>query len=164
MPYFHRKPTRLKNYNYSQSGIYFITLCSQNRVPLFSSISENSATIHLSEYGHIIEKYLHEIPKTYDYLQIDHYVIMPDHIHLLLQISRNSALSDTQNQVKEISPANQRLPNIISTLKRFTNKAAGFNLWQRSYYDHIVRDEHDYLNIWQYIEENPLRWLQKNRI
>ncbi|MBQ8057018.1 MAG: transposase [Ruminococcus sp.] len=76
---------------------------------------------------------------------------MPNHIHILVSVY-NSGMS------KSPSPTNETIPSFVSTFKRFVNKEAGENIFQRSYYDHIVRDERDYLSRWQYIENNPIKW------
>ena len=76
---------------------------------------------------------------------------MPNHIHLLITLHQ---------QTKQAAvPANDRIPVLISSFKRFTNKSAGINLWHRSYHDHVIRDEADYLTRWKYIDDNPSRWM-----
>ena len=75
---------------------------------------------------------------------------MPNHIHLLIMVY------NCDNAIT--SGANSAIPRLISTLKRFVNKEVGIDVWQRSYHDHIVRNERDYDEIWQYIDENPLKW------
>jgi len=88
---------------------------------------------------------------------IPQYVIMPDHIHLLIEIFSH----ETQCLSHPTQTKHTIIPQLIASFKRFTNKEIGFNIWQRSYHDHIIRDEQDYFNRWNYINENPLRWIQK---
>ena len=149
-----RKSNRLSDYSYSQHGCYFLTLCSINKLPLFCRIKEGTVseppTIQLSNYGTIVEKQLQSMQDIYADIHIEKYVIMPNHIHLLIFIRQ----SDSSSQ-----PANDRIPSLISTLKRFTNKTAGVTLWQRSYYDHVIRDESDFLTRWKYIDDNPAKWM-----
>ena len=88
-----RKPTRLKNYNYSSNGIYFITLCSKNRKHIFSSVVGDGVLDvphrSLSEYGRYIEEQLHKMASYYNNIELDNYVVMPNHIHLLLRVENN---------------------------------------------------------------------------
>ena len=94
------------------------------------------------------------IAKTYNDVSIDKYIIMPNHIHMIVILSPKDGPSRTP------APTNMRLPFLISTLKRFTNRAAGISLWQRSFYDHVIRNEADYLRIWRYIDTNPAKWAE----
>ena len=91
----------------------------------------------------------------YDSITVDNYVIMPNHIHLLIQIIEN----DTSNGTSRTpSPTNSIIAKFVSTLKRFCNKEYGKNIWQSSYNDHIIRGEKDYQKIWVYIDNNVLKW------
>lgn len=93
----------------------------------------------------------------YPFLSVDHYVIMPDHVHLLISV-RESGASGTPPPTR----ANETIPRFVSTLKRFTDKSCGEKLWQRSYYDHVIRNDEDYRETWQYLENNPARWAEKH--
>ncbi|MDO4747555.1 MAG: hypothetical protein Q4A12_00100 [Eubacteriales bacterium] len=150
-----RKPTRLKGYDYSSTGVYFITLCSKDRKPVFSRVVGDGVLdipkIMLSEYGAIIDKHLNATSNHYDYLSIDNYVIMPNHIHILISVY-NNGMSRTP------SPTNDIIPSFVSTLKRFVNREVGENVFQRSYIDHIIRDEKDFVEHFRYIENNPYKW------
>ena len=151
-----RKPIRLPGYDYSQKNYYFVTICTDKRKSLLGTVVGGGVLdaphVNLSPNGVIVEKILLSMNETYDDVRIDKYVIMPNHIHLIVILSAKDGPSGTP------APTNMRLPALISTLKRFTNRESGINLWQRSYYDHIIRSEADYLRIWQYIEENPIEW------
>lgn len=150
-----RKPNRLPNYNYSQEGIYHITLCSKNKYGYFSTIQPGNnfspPSVHLTAFGMIVEKYIHGIGHTYPNVTVDKYVIMPNHVHLLLFID--------SNENKQENRQNEIIPFLISTLKRMTNKEAETNLWQRGYFDHVIRNKQDYFSVWQYIEDNPVKWI-----
>ena len=150
-----RKSNRLSNYSYSQSGTYFLTICTVEKRPILCRIHQGTSfippRIQLSRYGIIAERQILSLPHFYSDVQVNKYVIMPNHIHMLLTIHTESTASDV--------PANERIPFLISSFKRFTNKAAEANLWQRSYYDHVIRDESDYLTRWNYIENNPAKWI-----
>ena len=155
-----RKNNRLNNFDYGQNGMYFITICTQNRRKILCDIVGDGAIdvpkIKLSEIGEIAEKYIlstNNIPE----ITVDKYVIMPDHIHLLLWVR------DINGTSKAPSPTNNLISHSISTLKRFINKDVGYNIFQRSYYDHIIRNQHDYNETWKYIENNPINWILKHK-
>ena len=147
-----RKPTRLKDYDYSSSGAYFITICAKDRKSVLSNIVVGASIarpkeIRLTEYGKIAETAILNIPKYYPAVSVDNYVIMPDHIHLLLHIN-----SDNDGRPM-VAPTVNR---VIQQMKGYVTKRIGFSIWQKSYNDHIVRGKDDYESIWEYIENNPL--------
>ena len=151
----HRNPTRLKDYDYSQNGYYFITICTHNKQKVLCDIVGGGAydapKIILSELGKIVEKYIlstNNIPE----LTVDKYVIMPNHIHLILFLQNQNGTS------KALSPTNNIISHSVSTFKRFVNRDVGQNIFQRSFHDHIIRGENDYLKIWNYIDTNPQKW------
>ena len=153
-----RKRIRLPDYDYSSPGAYFVTVCTQNRRCILSDIVVGDGVldvpnVRLSPYGEIVAETLREIEKTYSWLSLDHYVIMPNHIHLLLRLGDNGP-SGTP------APTNETLPMLISTFKRFANRRCGIQLWQRGYHEHVIRNEKDYLEICRYIENNPARWAE----
>ena len=158
-----RKPTRLKAYDYSAAGAYFLTICTEGKRCILSRILPvgggvlDAPRTQLTPFGKIVESTIHDLDSHYSDLSVDQYVIMPNHIHLLISVKDDGA-SRTPPPTK----ANERIPSFVSTLKRFTNRACGVSLWQRSFHDHVVRGESDYRAIWAYIEENPLRW-EKDR-
>jgi len=149
-----RKNQRLQGYDYRKSGMFFITICTKDKRELLGKIIVDStqiSRIELSEYGKMTKTEIENIPTHYEEVMLDRFVIMPNHLHLVLQIAANSLQ-------KDLRPATTRLSMIIAMLKKKTNKAAGFNLWQRSFYDHIVRNDEDYRRIAQYIDTNPQKW------
>ena len=153
-----RKRNRLELFNYSSPGSYFITICTSSRACILSDIVVGDGVldvpqVQLSSYGKVADKTIQEIDRQYPWLTVDRYVIMPNHIHLLLTIGDNGP-SGTP------APTNAAIPRFVSTLKRLSNRNCGKELWQRSYHDHIIRGENDYLKIWNYIETNPYKWEQ----
>ena len=153
-----RKRIRLQSYDYSAPGAYFVTICTHERKCILSSVAVGDGVldvpnVRLSPYGEIVAETLREIKKTYSWLSLDHSVIMPNHIHLLLRIEENGP-SGTP------APTNETLPMLVSTFKRFTNRRCGIQLWQRSYHEHVIRGENDYREIWEYIEANPGKWVE----
>ncbi|MBE6787174.1 MAG: transposase [Ruminococcaceae bacterium] len=148
-----RKAIRLKSYNYDQTGAYFITICTKNRKKLFwnnvGATIGRPQKISLSTYGNIVETAIKNIPKYYPAVSVDKYTIMPDHIHLLLQI--NSDKNGRAMHAPTIS-------TVIQQTKGYVTKQIGFPLWQKLFYDHVIRDHNDYDEIWQYMENNPLKY------
>ena len=147
-----RKPTRLKGYDYSTPGAYFITICVKDRKQLLSKIVEDDAFIvsqnNLSEIGLICDRYINNINIKYENVTVDKYVIMPNHIHLIIFLHGTMrASSPTKN-----------IETIIRSFKTMVTKEIGNSIWQRSYNDHIIRGEKDYRKIWEYIDTNPIKW------
>ena len=96
----------------------------------------------------------------YKDVSVEKYVIMPNHVHLLIVIdSYNDSIYDGTSRTPSPTRQNSVISSFISTLKRYTNKQIGYNIWQRSFHDHVIRSEEDYLTRWQYIYENPKKWL-----
>ncbi len=155
-----RKPNRLKNFDYSQNGAYFITICTKDKRCILGKIVGDGVLdvpkIYLSDYGNIVNDRIVEMNKIYENIMVEKYTILPNHIHLLIHIDNN--VKNKIGTSRTPSPTNVAIPSFVSTLKRLTNKQIGENIWQRSYHDHIIRNEHDYLEIWQYIENNPKKW------
>ena len=149
-----RKQNRLQNYDYSSSGAYFITICTQNREQILCDFVGDGAldvpkTV-LTDIGRIVDKHIlstNNIPS----VTVDKYVIMPNHIHVILIVDNNGTS-------KAPSPTNNIISHSVSTLKRFINKEIGYNIFQRSFHDHVIRDQNDYLKIRNYIDTNPAKW------
>ena len=148
-----RKPTRLKGYDYSTPGAYFITVCTHNKEHLLSNIvGEGFHTLPkpiLTETGKEVEKTIQYINDNYDGVSISKYVIMPNHIHLIVELLESDGTGGR---------GNPPLQNVIGQLKSYTTNKYGKNLWQRSFHDHIIRNKEDYNKIWEYIDTNPLKW------
>lgn len=152
-----RKSPRLKGYNYSQNGAYFVTICTYERKCVLSRIvAEYSRNVGeglralpqniMMPIGNEIEKSIQFINKNYTSVHVDKYVIMPNHIHLIVVLNDSGGYG------------NPPLQNIIGQLKSYTTDKFGNVLWQRSYHDHIIRGEEDYKKIWDYIDTNVTRW------
>jgi len=191
MKYSHRRRSiRLKNYDYSQSGLYFITICTHNKVKLFGEIKNSNML--LNEYGKIVKRYWNEITKYYPDIKLLEYIIMPNHIHGILwftkYITDNQIVgatkppvrystdhelplyneSNSQNELFRQDRRNRRkmvLPKIIGRFKMQSAKqinmlrgTSGLPVWQRNYYEHIIRNADSYLKIAEYIVNNPRTW------
>ncbi|MBR5528444.1 MAG: transposase [Clostridia bacterium] len=148
-----RKPTRLKGYDYSTPGAYFITICTKDRRLLLSEIivGDDAHIVpqnNLSQIGMICDNYINNINIKYGNVTVDKYVIMPNHIHLIIFLHGTMrASSPTKN-----------IETILRSFKTMVTKEIGHSIWQRSYHDHIIRNEHDYQKIWEYIDTNVIRW------
>ena len=154
-----RKPNRLPGYDYSAPGVYFITICTQNRKPLLSEIVGggvlDAPRVRLTKCGEIADAQIKAMQAFYENISLDRYVIMPNHVHLLLTVLPVGP-SGTPAPTK--ARQNSTVAGFVSTFKRFCNRDCGQSLFQRSYHDHIVRGEADYQEIVRYIAENPARW------
>ncbi|MBQ6265911.1 MAG: transposase [Clostridia bacterium] len=146
-----RKHNRLTGYDYSSNGIYHIVICSNSHRKIFSTIEQPDSgkpVVFLTSIGETIEHSVNSIDSHYDLIKVLKYVIMPNHIHLLLQIE-----NDDGRQV--VAPT---ISTVIMQLKRVSSKTAGMSLWQKGFYDHIIKNEKDFENVCVYIEENPAKW------
>ena len=156
-----RKPTRLKGYDYSTPGAYFVTVCTKGKRCVLSDIvGEGLCALpvnKLTTIGNEVERCIEYIGENYPGVRIDKYVIMPNHIHMII-IIRGNIISNGMS--KAPSPTNAMLSHIVSALKRFCNKEIGHNIFQRSFHDHIIRNISDYNRIAKYIYDNPLLWEQ----
>jgi len=163
----------LKDYDYSQNGAYYITICTQDRHNLFGGVIVGadlvSARVELNEAGKMIERVYAEIISSHDGFESDKYIIMPNHSHCILFINRaDTSRADTRSAptgtatVGDVVEAFKSKTTVeyISGVK--SGKYPPFNkkIWQRNYYEHIIRDEKDYNIKWQYIGENPARWVE----
>ena len=160
-----RKNIRLTGYDYSKEGIYFITICSRERENIFARIavgdglaSSRTIEIELTEIGRIIENQWNEIPNQFESVSLDQFIIIPNHVHGIVIINHRA----------DARPA-PTLGDIVCAFKskctvEYLNHIKGNNLntpgkiWQRSYHDHIIRDEESLNKIRDYIRNNPLTW------
>ncbi len=157
-----RKNLRLKYYNYSQPGYYFITICTKDKKALFGNIVDcgrgealPNPKVELTKIGQILLEQWQELKNRYNNLVPEQLIIMPNHIHGIIIITAGEGQSP--------SPT---LGNIIGTYKSLTTKLAnkeedlsGRILWQRSYYDRVIRNEKELISIRDYINNNPMKWL-----
>jgi REP element-mobilizing transposase RayT len=157
-----RKTLRLKNYDYSSEGYYFITICTYKFINFFGEVI-NGAMI-LNDFGEIADTELLKTMKIRHNVLIEHYVIMPNHIHAIIQITEKvGAYCDTPLQKQFRSPKNN-LGSIVRGYKSAVTKQVNIlrnnhsHVWQRNYYEHIIRDEKSFLEIVDYIKNNPAKW------
>lgn len=154
-----RKRNRLKGYNYSQNGLYFLTVCTKDKECILGRIVGDGdldiPQMILSDYGKIVEKYIQSIERAYSDITLMNYVIMPNHIHMIAMLYSDSNIYQKSTTKSSV---NDDIPVMISALKKLVNKEIGYNIWQRSYHDHIIRSETAFHTIWEYVDSNPARW------
>ncbi|MBN1408630.1 MAG: transposase [Calditrichaceae bacterium] len=193
----HRRSIRLKGYDYSQSGWYFVTICTQKREILFGDVV--IGTMKLNDAGEMVKSIWNEIPKYYPGINIDDYQIMPNHLHGIIHIigtgpvgidprvypdkinmdkslgkhrdlpQQSQEITESKGQSQGIAPTIS-LPTVVQRFKSLTTNRyidgvnqkgwQPFNgkLWQRNYYEHIIRNEDELIQIRNYIIDNPLKW------
>ena len=161
----HRRSIRLKGYDYSQPGAYFITICAHNRKPLFGNVVKGK--MRLNALGEIVR---HEWLRTADIrpnVELDAFVLMPNHIHgiIILHDDGRGTLQRAPTTEQFGKPTSNSIPTIVRLFKSVTTKhineirrTPGAPVWQRNYYEHIIRDSESMNRIQEYITQNPLRW------
>ena len=164
-----RKPIRLEGYDYSTPGAYFITICTRERRCILSKIRKppddavgeglTPPAVELSETGKLVETHILRLPERFPSISVDRYVIMPNHIHLLLSVSPGpGGASPSPTEKTDVTAVIGTLKSLTTRLWHRTGETAP--LWQRSYYDHIVRNGDDMREITEYIDNNPFRWTE----
>jgi len=154
-----RKKIRLSGFDYSQAGSYFITIGTHNRKYIFGDIQNEN--IKLNDIGRIIEEWWNKLPEKFLSIKNDEFTVMPNHIHGIIAILDENSESNSGKAA---------LPRILQWFKAMTGNeysryvrekrlSVGENrLWQRSYYDHVIRNEKELGRIREYIKNNPLKW------
>ena len=152
-----RKKIRLAGYDYSSAGAYFVTICVKSSgVSLWNHVGADiirpdyetveTAGLPLSAQGKIIEEAILNIPKHYRNIKVDKYCIMPDHVHLIVFI-------ETSEDGRIISAPT--LSTVIGQMKRWVSLQIGQPVWQKGFFDRIIDSDNAYLEVWQYIDNNP---------
>ena len=145
-----RKPNRIPGYDYAAPGYYFLTICTADHNPLFGRIcvcpnDSLPARMVLNPVGQTVEQAILAIPDHYPDTAVAKYVVMPNHVHLILVISESP----------EKAPSVSR---IVQQFKRAVSIRLGKSVWQQGFYDHVIRGDADYREIWTYIDNNPVKW------
>lgn len=158
MAHFHRHSIRLPGYDYSQSGYYFVTICAWGREYLFGEIVGNN--MHFSKGGHMAKSCWQNIPIHYPQAFIDAYIVMPNHIHGIIVINHSVGAN---NYLPLPHGTSKTIGSIIRGFKigvtRWFHEQDRMNrIWQRNYYEHIIRNEREYHAIKQYVQDNPKNW------
>lgn len=137
-----RKRLRISEYDYSDVGMYFITVCIKDRMEILGKI-KGDIFIELSKQGKVVEEHIKQIEDVYQNVMIDEYIIMPNHIHMIITI----------NNKRQVT-----ISRIIKQYKANVSKKIGYSIWQKSFYEHVIRNEKEYLNIKEYIQNNVINW------
>ena len=142
MAYFYRKSPRIPGFDYSSVNYYFITICTRNRRCIFGKPN------NLNLLGKIAQEEIEELSTHYAAIHVDKYVVMPNHVHLILIISseQNAGVNQIIAQYKS------------GVTRKIRQIRPSENIWQRSFHDHVIRNQESYEKIWNYIDGNPKKW------
>ena len=161
-----RKDMRLQGYNYSQPGAYFVTLCTKNRLCLFGDVVNGQ--VLLSEEGRIAYDCWTDLPTHYTHIALDEFVVMPNHVHgIILIADAEKAISpnETRAGYKPAPTSRYSLSEVMRGFKTFSGRrinrlrnSTGQAVWQRNFYDHVIRDEKTLAAVREYIVNNPAKW------
>lgn len=167
----HRRSVRLKYYNYAQAGAYFVTVCTHERECVFGNVVDGE--MRLNEYGKTTTVCWEEIPNHFAGVELDAFVVMPNHVHGVVVIANdrqqppNSRATHASPLRKPRGPQRKSIGAIIGAFKSASTKrvnemrqAPGMFLWQRDYYEHVIRDENEWNRVREYIAANPARWAE----
>jgi putative transposase len=168
--YYNHRSYRLRGYDYRSPGRYFLTLNVKHRLHSFGHIENGE--MHLSVVGMIAHQYIEDIPIHYRQVSLGAFVVMPDHIHLILIINELESTNnsqDTDSPVEKIRKFGKPIPGSVSmiinqyksSVKRWCNKNNHSEFqWQSRFYDHIIRSDRSFFFISRYIVNNPKNWVQ----
>jgi REP element-mobilizing transposase RayT len=178
----HRRSIRLKGYDYSQAGLYFVTICVKNRECLFGNIADGEMI--LNDAGQMVESEWLKLPERFTNIVLHEYIVMPNHFHAILQIvgatlvaaqnntvAQNNMIDATEKgQPQGIAPTRKTVGDMVGAFESITTveyirgvknknwKPFDGKLWQRNYWEHIICNEKSYQTISDYIINNPLKW------
>jgi putative transposase len=159
----HRRSIRLRGYDYSQAGAYFVTVCVQGRERLFGDVVDGE--MRLNDAGQMVVQCWHELPAHFFHLELDEFVVMPNHMHGIIIVGAPFMAPYGPGAVNQgaINRAPTGLGEIVRSFKALATRRirqAGVTVfaWQRNYYEHIIRDEESLNRIREYIVNNPLQW------
>jgi putative transposase len=168
---YHRRSLRLQGYDYSQPGAYFVTICTHGQECIFGDVTDDR--VELSPYGEMVWQTWRGLPERFERIELDQFVVMPNHVHGIIVITpvvgADGVGAIRVGAIHELPLQTERrgmlLPKVIGYFKMNAAKAInglrgtpGTPVWQRNYYDHIVRNETELHAIQQYILDNPMNW------
>ena len=178
----HRRSIHIADYDYSTTGAYFVTICIQNRICLFGKIE--GGEIQLNEAGYMVHKIWNELPEKYPGVEIDEFIVMPNNIHGIVVLNvgagpcacpdANKGQPKVEGQPRGVAPTRLSLPDVVHRYKSFTTSEYRIGveqlnwipfpgkLWQRNYYEHVIRNEKELNQTREYISNNPLQWALDN--
>ncbi len=163
------KSTRLKGYNYGSNGYYYVTICTKDRCHYFGEIINHKMIYN--RVGYLAIKFWREIPKHFKYVEMDAFIVMPNHVHGVIRIRGNNAVVETlhcnistKTLFSYVSPKKHSLSVIIRSYKSICSKTINHSFpatnfkWQSLFYDEIIKNEQHLNNVRKYIKNNPLKW------
>ena len=152
-----RKTLRLKDWDYGAPGSYFVTVCTRGHSCILSRIAVGAElappSVALTAVGVLAEEQHLRLPERFPALSVDRYVIMPNHIHFLMTIQKSPGAASC-------APTDSIIRAVQAFKSQTTRLAGAGPVFQRSFYDHVIRNEEDYREIWEYIDHNPARWAE----
>ena len=161
-----RRSIRLKEYDYSEPGEYFVTICTEGRSHLFGYI--DSDAMHENELGKVVRICWQEMPEHYPHVELDEFVVMPNHVHGIVLISGDDTVGAIHESPLPRNTADRRRMTLSKIVGRFKMNSAkrinqlrgspGIRVWQRNYFEHIIRDDKSLDRIREYIASNPEQW------
>ena len=166
--YKQRRSLRLKEYDYSRGGAYFITICTYNRECVLGNVADEEMILNQS--GNIVLACWNSLLERYDNIELDKFVVMPNHVHGIIKIIDHvGAIHELPLQTANTNQKTKRrrmlIPKIVGYFKMNSSKqintirnSTGIPVWQRNYYEHIIRNENKLNKIREYIHNNPIRW------
>jgi len=159
----HRRSIRLRNYDYSQPGAYFVTVCSWNKECILGDIVNGE--MHLNEYGQVVSDEWHRSAEIRKEIELDTFVIMPNHLHGIVFINSVAPFNVGANGRSPLQMTPKSISSFVAGFKSSVTKqinqfrnTLGKPVWQRNYYEHIIRDEKELNKIREYIVNNPIQW------
>ena len=176
---FRISPARLKEWDYGAPGLYYITINTKNHRYYFGDIiagttnveyennlgkieTQNLASLCATRIGEIAQQYWREIPDHFPFVELDEFIIMPNHVHGIIFIHERTNEVERTWQINKFAPQSKNLASIIRGFKAGVKKFATINKiefeWQARYYDHVIRNEQELNNIRRYIKDNPDNW------
>jgi putative transposase len=153
-----RRSLRLQGYDYAQAGAYFVTICTQDRRCVFGEVVEG--LMHLNRAGQLAAAVWRDMLKRFPEIDLDMFVVMPNHLHGIIVLSDSRAATRAAPTIGDVIGAFKSLfaVQFIDGVKKGRWRAFDRRIWQRNYYEHVIRDERDLDRVCRYIDENPLRW------
>jgi putative transposase len=158
-----RRSVRLKRYDYAEPGAYFVTVCTRDRVCLFGHVVNGE--MHLNDAGQIAQRCWEEIPHHFPLVELDAFVIMPNHAHGVIVVPGRGTACRAPTSEQFGKPSVGSVPTIVRSYKSSVTRginlvrgAPGTPVWQRNYYEHVVRNKAELAAIREYMQANPARW------
>ncbi|MDP2143893.1 MAG: transposase [Gallionella sp.] len=148
----HRRSIRLRGYDYSQAGAYFVTLCAHERACLFGAVDGD--VVRLNEAGHLVQRLWDQLPEYFSGIELDAFVVMPNHVHGVVVLNDLGAMNRAPTVGDIVRAYKARCTHGINRLRGMQS----VSIWQRNYYEHIIRSESSLQEIREYIANNPAQW------